>query len=179
MSYHFQHLRWSCLYVNTIPVALVINYLLPYRDLNYIEKTIVVLVREGDCTSMKVLSHRAYFMPIFVLFLAFSKVKSTSFKGSTAFDDGILLYANFFPFPHHKLNSTPVESRAVDGEQNCIAACTESSQCRSLNFKSVADANGKFSCHLLDTDKFNSSELFNASLDFHHYSFTVKNVFYI
>ena len=96
------------------------------------------------------------------------------FKGATDVADGILIYANFFSFPHHKLNSTPIESRAVYGEQDCIAACTESSQCRSLNFKPVRDANGKLLCQLLDTDKFNLSELFNASLDFHHHSFTVS-----
>ncbi|KAL9965638.1 hypothetical protein ACROYT_G029468 [Oculina patagonica] len=101
-----------------------------------------------------------------------SSVKSlTNFKDSIDVADGIVVYANFFPFPHHKLNSTPVESRAVSGEQDCIVACTESSQCRSLNFKPVPDENGKFICHLLDTDKFNSSELFHASVDFHHYSF--------
>ncbi|KAL9965642.1 hypothetical protein ACROYT_G029473 [Oculina patagonica] len=121
---------------------------------------------------MKVLPYKACFAPLFVVFVAFRNANSTSFKDSIDVADGILVYANFFPFPHHKLNSTPVESRAVSGEQDCIAACTESSQCRSLNFKPVPDANGKFICHLLDTDKFNSSELFNASLDFHHYSFT-------
>jgi hypothetical protein len=102
------------------------------------------------------------------------EAQSSSFKGVTDVADGILLYANFFSFPHHKLNSTPIESRTVYGEQDCIAACTESSQCRSLNFRPVPDANGQFLCHLLDTDKFNSSELFNASLEFHHYSFTVS-----
>ncbi|XP_078381760.1 uncharacterized protein LOC144664478 isoform X3 [Oculina patagonica] len=107
----------------------------------------------------------------FVASLSPSVKSLTSFKGSVDVADGILVYANFFPFPHHKLNSTPVESRAVSGDQDCIAACAESSQCRSLNFKPVPDENGKFICHLLDTDKFNSSELFNASVDFHHYSF--------
>ena len=98
----------------------------------------------------------------------------SSFKGAIDVPDGILVYANFFPFPHHKLNSTPIESRTVYGEQDCIAACTESSQCRSLNFRTVPGANGKFLCQLLDTDKFNLSESFNASLDFHHHSFTVS-----
>ena len=113
-----------------------------------------------------------------IMFFSFSMqfcvVQSSCFKGSMDFADGILIYANFVPFPHHKLNSTPVESRAVYSKQDCIAACTESSQCRSLNFKPVPDANNKFICQLLDTDKFNSSELFNTSLDFHHYSFTVS-----
>ena len=98
----------------------------------------------------------------------------SSFKGAIDVPDGILVYANFFPFPHHKLNSTPIESRTVYGEQDCISACTESSQCRSLNFRTVPGANGKFLCQLLDTDKFNLSESFNASLDFHHHSFTVS-----
>ena len=118
--------------------------------------------------------HLGYFMSLFVLFSAFRDVKSTSFKGTVDIADGILIFANFFAFPHHKLNSTPVESRTVLGEQDCIAACTESSKCRSFNFKQVPDADGNFICHLLDADKFNSSELFNASVEFHHYSFTVS-----
>lgn len=98
----------------------------------------------------------------------------SSFKGAIDVADGILVYANFFSFPHHKLNSTPIESRTVYDEQECIAACTESSQCRSSNFRTILDANGKFLCQLLDTDKFNLSESFNASLDFHHHSLTVS-----
>ena len=120
--------------------------------------------------------HQQVFMSLFFL-LVFKIAKSqASFKGSLDVADGILVYANFFPFPHHKLNSTPVASRSVHGEDDCIAACTEASRCRSLNFKPVPDANNKFICHLLDTDKFHSSELFNTSLDFHHYSFTVSRV---
>ena len=123
---------------------------------------------------MIVLPYQAYSMSLFLLLLAFRNGKCSSFKGTMDVSNGILVYANFVPFPHHKLNSTPVESRAVYSEQDCIAACTESSQCRSLNFKPVPDSNNKFICQLLDTDKFNSSELFNRSLDFHHYSFTVS-----
>ena len=109
-----------------------------------------------------------------IIFSSLHVVHSSSFKGAMDLADGILVYANFFSFPHHKLNSAPVESRTVLGEQDCIAACTESSKCRSLNFKQVPDADGNFICHLLDADKFNSSELFNASVEFHHYSFTVS-----
>ena len=103
-------------------------------------------------------------------------VKSFSFKGSFDVSDGILLYANAFPFLNHKLNSTPFESRVFRSEEDCIAACTKTSRCRSLNFqfKAIPERNRNFVCHLLDTDKFNSSELFNASLDFHHYSLTVS-----
>ena len=104
--------------------------------------------------------------------------QSVSFKGVIDVADGILVYANFFPFQHHKLNSTPIESRTVYGEQDCISACTESSQCRSLNFRTIPDANGKFLCQLLDTNKFNLSELFTTSLEFNHHSFTVSKAIY-
>jgi len=109
------------------------------------------------------------------LFMLLYAAQSSTFKGVIDVADGILVYANFFPFPHHKLNSTPIESRTVYGEQDCIAACTESSKCRALNFRPVGDANGKFLCQLLDTNKFNSWELFTVSLEFHHYSFMVSS----
>ena len=122
------------------------------------------------------LSKLIYFLVAIICSLCVSLylAQPSSFKGAIDVADGILVYANFFPFPHHKLNSTPIESRAVYGEQDCIAGCTESSQCRSLNFRTVPGANGKFLCQLLDTDKFNLSESFNASLDFLHHSFTVS-----
>ena len=115
-----------------------------------------------------------FFYFVVVVSLSSSVKSLKSVKGAMDFADGILVYANFFSFPHHKLNSTAVESRTVLSEQDCIAACTNSSKCRSLNFKQVPDANSNFICHLLDADKFNSSELFNASVDFHHYSFAVS-----
>ena len=116
-----------------------------------------------------------YFTFLISIFLVqFKTAKPTEFKGSIDVSDGIIIYANLFPFPNHKLNSPPFETRTVDVEHDCIEACTDNSRCRSLNFKQVPELNGKFICHLLDTDKFNSSELFNTSLDSHHYSFTVS-----
>ena len=98
----------------------------------------------------------------------------TSFKGTKESAGGILSYASFVPFFNHKLNhSAVVETRGVYAEEECIAACTERDICRSVNFKTTRDENGKYSCQILDTDKFLSHNLFVASLDFHHYSFTV------
>jgi len=119
-------------------------------------------------------SKLVYLLVATISFLCMSLCKDqlSSLKGVIDVADGILVYANFYPFPHHKLNSTPIESYTVYGERDCISACAESSQCRSLNFRSVPDANGKYLCQILDTDKFNLSESFNGSLDFHHHSFT-------
>ena len=92
------------------------------------------------------------------------------------FEDGSLNFANFVPFFNHTLinNSAVVESRAVKDQEECIETCTENANCRSVNFKTIPDANGKYNCQLLDTDKFaEKNNRFIASLDFHHFSFTV------
>ena len=102
-------------------------------------------------------------------------VKSTNFKGS--FDTtgaGTLQFANPVSFHRHQLNSAPIESQEVEDEEGCVFACAKVAQCQSVNFKTVAEANGKFICHLLDADKFIFPELLNKSVEYHHYSFTVS-----
>lgn len=95
-------------------------------------------------------------------------------QDSTEVSDGIILFANVFSFPHHKLDSRPFETHAVNIEQDCIEICSQISRCRSLNFKHGAEESGEFDCHLLDNDKFNSSALFEKNPDFHHYSLAVS-----
>ena len=104
------------------------------------------------------------------------EVNATSYKGAMLFEDGSLNFANFVPFFNHTLinNSAVVESRAVKDQEECIETCTENANCRSVNFKTIPDANGKYNCQLLDTDKFaEKNNRFIASWDFHHFSFTV------
>ena len=99
---------------------------------------------------------------------------STALKDSTDVENGVFLYSNFFPFPSHKLNSTPIDSIIVDSADDCVEACTELVQCRSLNFGPTLKVDNKSICHLLDADKFTSLDLFIESTEFHHYSFTVS-----
>ncbi|PFX16194.1 hypothetical protein AWC38_SpisGene19540 [Stylophora pistillata] len=109
---------------------------------------------------------------VFAILTQLNAAQHASLKGSL--DDalgGVLFYGNCYPYLNHKLNSTPFESRVVVAAEDCIEACTVNHRCRSINLKAVPEENMTFSCHLLDTDKFNSTILFAASLDFHHYSF--------
>ena len=101
-------------------------------------------------------------------------VKSSNFKGSFETTGGTFTFANPVPFHRHQLNSVPIESQEVEDKEGCMFACVKGTQCRSVNFKAVAEANGKFLCHLLDADKIVFPELFSESVDFHHYSFTVS-----
>lgn len=94
-----------------------------------------------------------------------SVVKSTNVKGSFDTANGTFMLANPVPFYHHQLSSAQVESQEVKDVEECIFACGKATQCHSVNFKTAAEANGKFLCHLLDTDKFVSPVLFTESLD--------------
>lgn len=114
---------------------------------------------------------------LFYLLLSFFLIEnatSTALKDSIDVENGVFLYSNFFRFPNHKLNSTPIESIIVDGAGDCVEACTEFVQCRSLNFGPILKVDNKSICHLLDADKFASLDLFIESSEFHHYSFTVS-----
>ena len=108
------------------------------------------------------------------LLCMFGVGKSTSFKGSFDTTRGTFMFANAMPFHRHQLSSVPIESQEVDDKEGCMFACVNATQCQSVNFKTVSEANRKHICHLLDADKFVSSELFNVSVEFHHYSFTVS-----
>ena len=110
----------------------------------------------------------------FLLF-TLAQADSTRYKGEIPIAEGVLYFANFAPFVNHKLNHSEImDFRTVVEEDECIAACTENSECRSVNLKTTAsDESAEHICELLDTDKFASYEEFEENLDFNHYSFTV------
>lgn len=121
------------------------------------------------------LSHFLLVHPLFLLSVfALGQTDSTRYKGTTRLAEGVLYFANFAPFLDHKLNHSEVmHIRAVVNEEECIIACIENSECRSVNMKTAPDENSKHICELLDTDKFTSYQEFDESLHFNHYSFTV------
>lgn len=123
-------------------------------------------------------SHSSFVPSLFFFVVCtLSVVDSTKSRGEIHVAEGVLYYTNFATFLNHKLNHSEVtENRTVVDEEECIAACTEDVKCRSVNFKTIPDESGKYICQLLDTDKFTSFNEFNESLDFHHYSFTVRHI---
>lgn len=117
------------------------------------------------------------FVHSFLLLLVFTlgQADSTRYKGGIRIAEGVLYFANFAPFLNHKLNHSEImDIQTVVNEEECITACTENSECRSANLKTMkSDESVEHICELLDTDKFTSYEKFEESLDFNHYSFTV------
>ncbi|XP_044181869.1 uncharacterized protein LOC122962699 [Acropora millepora] len=96
-----------------------------------------------------------------------------TYKGAVQFSDGnFITYANFVPFYNHKLNYSLSETRMVNGELDCIETCSDNDSCLSANFKTTPEANNKFVCEVLTTNKFITYKLFVPALGFNHYSFT-------
>ena len=113
-----------------------------------------------------------------VVFLGKDVTVSTAentFKGAVKFSDGnFITYANFVPFYNHKLSHSLSETRMVNDELDCMETCLDNDSCLSANFKTIPEANNKFVCEVLTTNKFTSYKLFVPTLGFNHYSFTVS-----
>ncbi|CAH3116498.1 unnamed protein product [Porites lobata] len=92
---------------------------------------------------------------------------------STAFSQGSI--GNFFYRINPSLNEfsylniTSIGRNLIQDENDCGYACLENSSCFSYNVAAFPDVNGKLLCELLPSDKFNNSDKFNASKEFHHF----------
>ena len=123
----------------------------------------------------------AYWYLTYSIFLLFAfplrEGKDRYFKGTIKFPGAILKYANFAQFRNHTLKTTVVmETRIVMSDEECVLSCSESPTCRSLNFNTTSDGQGRHLCQLLDTDKFVSHFDFVVSSEFHHFSCTVSSL---
>ncbi|XP_073249635.1 uncharacterized protein [Porites lutea] len=67
------------------------------------------------------------------------------------------------------LNITSIGRNLIQDENDCGYACLEIPSCFSYNVAAFPDVNGKLLCELLPSDKFNNSDKFNASKEFHHF----------
>ncbi|XP_073249633.1 uncharacterized protein [Porites lutea] len=91
---------------------------------------------------------------------------------STAFSQGSIgnfFYANFMISEFSYLNITSIGRNLIQDENDCGYACLEIPSCFSYNVAAFPDVNGKLLCELLPSDKFNNSDKFNASKEFHHF----------
>ena len=72
------------------------------------------------------------------------------------------------------LNITSIGRDLIRDENDCGYACLEIPSCFSYNVAAFPDVNGKLLCEILPSDKFNNSDKFNTSRDFHHVSIAVS-----
>ena len=72
------------------------------------------------------------------------------------------------------LNITSIRRNLIRDENDCGYTCLEIPSCFSYNVAAFPDVNGKLLCELLPSDKFNNSDKFNASGEFHHFYIPVS-----
>ena len=88
-------------------------------------------------------------------------------------------YANFALHKFRYLNLAPVVSTLVKEPRDCGKLCVDHSSCFSTNLAAFRDQNGKMTCELLPSDKYNSSSKFIDNAMFHHQSIKVRKRKYI
>ena len=87
-----------------------------------------------------------------------------------------LVYANFLQNEFHSLNVSKIASTLEETYIDCCFACVNNPFCFSVNVAVSTDINKKLQCDLLASNKYNSSEKFQKSSEFHHYSIYVSNM---
>ena len=105
-----------------------------------------------------------------------------SFVFWTAFSQGSInnfVYVNFMISEFSYLNITSIGRNLIQEENDCGYACLEIPSCFSYNVAAFPDVNGKLLCELLPSDKFNNSDKFNASKEFHHFYIPVSQTTYL
>ncbi|RMX37681.1 hypothetical protein pdam_00004306, partial [Pocillopora damicornis] len=84
--------------------------------------------------------------------------------------DARVSHVNFEPKEFAYLNITRISSQLVRKDIECGFACLEITSCFSYNLAAFPDANGKLSCELLPSDKYNNSDKLIYSPIFNHFS---------
>ncbi|XP_015751579.1 PREDICTED: uncharacterized protein LOC107331498 isoform X2 [Acropora digitifera] len=79
-------------------------------------------------------------------------------------------YVNFVEEKFSYLNITALGGDFVDNMPECSFACLDIPSCFSFNLGTTPEANDRFRCELLPSDKYNNSNKFVHSLIFHHFS---------
>ena len=77
------------------------------------------------------------------------------------------------------LNITSVGRNLIQEEDDCAFACLNIPSCFSYNMATFPDVNGKFLCELLPSDKYNNSDKFITSKEFHHFRIPVSETPFI
>ena len=85
-------------------------------------------------------------------------------------------FAYFIKEKFSRLNITALVKRVTGNSLSCAFSCLNNLACFSFNFAAFPDEAGKFSCEILSSDKYNNSNDFLPSKNFHHFSIVVSNL---
>ena len=113
-------------------------------------------------------------------FLYFATLVSSEEQGqdvSVLERNADISFANIVKDLFHYLNASKVGSSLVTQLSDCAFACLEVVTCFSFNIAASPDIDENLWCELLNTDKYNASDKFQANPHFHHYGIYVSSCF--
>ena len=85
-------------------------------------------------------------------------------------------FAYFLEEKFSHLNVAALVKRVAENILSCAFSCLNNMACVSFNFAAFPDKAGKFTCEILSSDKYDNSDGFLPSKDFHHFSIVVGNL---
>ena len=83
-------------------------------------------------------------------------------------------HANFVKHPHTFLDVSPIAIKRVHDALYCAFNCLRKGRCFSFNVAVFPDADEKYECQLLATDKYNSTDNLKSTKEFNHHSILVR-----
>ena len=117
---------------------------------------------------------------IFLSYISYNL--NLSIFSKKAFGEGSIgkfWYVNFMMNEFSYLNITSTGRNLIQDEAECAFACLNIPSCFSYNMATFPDVNGKLLCELLPSDKYNNTEKFITSKEFHHFHIPVSETPFI
>ena len=85
-------------------------------------------------------------------------------------------HANFVEHPRAFLDVSAIAIKRVHDALYCAFNCLRKGRCFSFNVAVFPDADGKYECQLLATDKYSSSHNLKSTKEFNHHSILVREI---
>ena len=111
---------------------------------------------------------------VFVACLVILVIKVTAQQQESLYRGPEHRHANFVKHPHTFLDVSPIAIKRVHDALYCAFNCLRKGRCFSFNVAVFPDADGKYECQLLATDKYNSSDNLKSTKEFNQYSSLVR-----
>lgn len=156
------------------------NYPAVLRNYLFLMGIFSTLPNDSEGTRTVCSISHCFKLGIFLFFI--SNNLNLSIFSEKAFGEGSIgkfLYVNFMINEFSYLNITSIGRNLIQKEGECAFACLNIASCFSYNMASFPDVNGKFLCELLSSDKYNNSDKFITSKEFHHFHIPVSETPFI
>ena len=156
------------------------NYPVVLRNYLFLMGIFSTLLNDSEGTRTLSFISRCFKSAILLSYISHSL--NLLFFSEKAFSEGSMgdfLYVNFMINEFSRLNITSIGRNLIQEEDDCAFACLNIPSCFSYNMATFPDVNGKFLCELLPSDKYNNSDKFITSKEFHHFHIPVSETPFI